>query len=393
MYVAITRARKRLYLSFSQTRMLHGQTRYNVKSRFLDELPEAALRWITPRNQGFGSGFAREYSAGLGARLGPAARSSAPAASRPPLQRASRSCRTAPSHGLRAGPGRLPRQVRRRRDHHARGQRRRCARAGQLRPARHEVAGAERRQADAGRLSRSAARGHVACRGRSQGARHEPPRSRLRGSATLRALLRRRRAALAVVGCASTRLDAAVARCRHAAPARCAARACWSPATPSRWSSARSARTSWRARSSRAVRRRSSCRPNSRSPPIARSTPSMLPAAREVSAKAMLVMTVAPSPSTTSARASRSASAASASAAAARSASASRRRSAAASVTTGYSANGRVTDVASGRLVWTAEATRAALVGHQRPDGRAVEDGARRRRQGRPVLTRARSGG
>ena len=62
MYVAITRARKRLYLSFSQTRMLHGQTRYNVKSRFLDELPEAALRWITPRNQGFGSGFARQYS-------------------------------------------------------------------------------------------------------------------------------------------------------------------------------------------------------------------------------------------------------------------------------------------------------------------------------------------
>jgi DNA helicase-2/ATP-dependent DNA helicase PcrA len=63
MYVAITRARKRLYLSFSQTRMLHGQTRYNVKSRFFDELPEAALKWITPRNQGFGSGFARDYQA------------------------------------------------------------------------------------------------------------------------------------------------------------------------------------------------------------------------------------------------------------------------------------------------------------------------------------------
>jgi len=61
MYVAITRARQRLYLSFSQTRMLHGQTRYNVKSRFLDELPEDALKWLTPRNQGFGSGFAREY--------------------------------------------------------------------------------------------------------------------------------------------------------------------------------------------------------------------------------------------------------------------------------------------------------------------------------------------
>ena len=55
MYVAITRARKRLYLSHSQTRMLHGQTRYNMRSRFFDELPEASLKWITPRNQGFGS--------------------------------------------------------------------------------------------------------------------------------------------------------------------------------------------------------------------------------------------------------------------------------------------------------------------------------------------------
>ena len=63
MYVAITRARKRLYLSFSQTRMLHGQTRYNVKSRFFDELPDSALKWITPRHQGFGSGFARDYQA------------------------------------------------------------------------------------------------------------------------------------------------------------------------------------------------------------------------------------------------------------------------------------------------------------------------------------------
>jgi DNA helicase-2/ATP-dependent DNA helicase PcrA len=61
MYVAITRARKRLYLSFSQTRMLHGQTRYNVKSRFIDELPDDALRWLTPKLRGFGSGYAREY--------------------------------------------------------------------------------------------------------------------------------------------------------------------------------------------------------------------------------------------------------------------------------------------------------------------------------------------
>ncbi len=58
MYVAITRARNRLYLSHSQTRMLHGQTRYHIRSRFFDELPEETLKWITPKNQGFGSGFA-----------------------------------------------------------------------------------------------------------------------------------------------------------------------------------------------------------------------------------------------------------------------------------------------------------------------------------------------
>jgi len=52
MYVAITRARKRLYMCFSQTRMLHGQTRYNTKSRFFDELPEESLKWLSPKVQG-----------------------------------------------------------------------------------------------------------------------------------------------------------------------------------------------------------------------------------------------------------------------------------------------------------------------------------------------------
>ena len=71
MYVAITRARKRLYLSHSQTRMLHGQTRYNLKSRFFEELPEAALKWITPKQpryaHGFGAASARDgaYGANL----------------------------------------------------------------------------------------------------------------------------------------------------------------------------------------------------------------------------------------------------------------------------------------------------------------------------------------
>jgi len=48
-YVAITRARNRLYLSHAQTRMLHGQTRYNLASRFLEEVPQQLMKWLTPR--------------------------------------------------------------------------------------------------------------------------------------------------------------------------------------------------------------------------------------------------------------------------------------------------------------------------------------------------------
>ncbi|MDQ0141723.1 UvrD-helicase domain-containing protein [Cupriavidus necator] len=54
MYVAITRARKRLYMSFAQSRMLHGQTRYHVRSRFFEELPEPSLKWLTPPAQSYG---------------------------------------------------------------------------------------------------------------------------------------------------------------------------------------------------------------------------------------------------------------------------------------------------------------------------------------------------
>src|SRR5258708_13221445 len=49
MCVATTGAGARLYLAFAQTRMLHGQTRYNVSSRFLDELPEEVVKRLTPR--------------------------------------------------------------------------------------------------------------------------------------------------------------------------------------------------------------------------------------------------------------------------------------------------------------------------------------------------------
>jgi DNA helicase-2/ATP-dependent DNA helicase PcrA len=101
MYVAITRARRRLYLSFSQTRMLHGQTRYHIKSRFFDELPEEHLKWLTPKTQGFGSGYAREYQSawargsGLGSIVGAGRVEPAPALVP----------KAAPSHGLRSGQG------------------------------------------------------------------------------------------------------------------------------------------------------------------------------------------------------------------------------------------------------------------------------------------------
>jgi ATP-dependent DNA helicase UvrD/PcrA len=48
MYVALTRARRRLYLTFAQSRMLHGQVHYGMASSFLRELPEEVMRWITP---------------------------------------------------------------------------------------------------------------------------------------------------------------------------------------------------------------------------------------------------------------------------------------------------------------------------------------------------------
>jgi len=49
MYVAVTRARQRLYLCHAQTRMLHGQTRYNLPSRFIDEIPAGLLKHLSMR--------------------------------------------------------------------------------------------------------------------------------------------------------------------------------------------------------------------------------------------------------------------------------------------------------------------------------------------------------
>ena len=99
MYVAITRARQRLYMSHSQTRMLHGQTRYNVKSRFFEELPEESLKWLTPKNQGFAPsafGYGGGYATSRGADSGGFSKDAFASPPVPPQK-------SAPSHGLRSG--------------------------------------------------------------------------------------------------------------------------------------------------------------------------------------------------------------------------------------------------------------------------------------------------
>jgi DNA helicase II / ATP-dependent DNA helicase PcrA len=74
MYVALTRARQRLYVSCAQTRMLHGQTRYCVPSSFLEEIPEQLLLKLNKKAESasavpafgsFGGGYAEPASGGL----------------------------------------------------------------------------------------------------------------------------------------------------------------------------------------------------------------------------------------------------------------------------------------------------------------------------------------
>lgn len=66
-YVAITRAKKRLYLTNSFTRMLFGSTNRNVASRFLNEIPDS-LTNRTEASPAFGRFFGG--SAGSGGTFG-----------------------------------------------------------------------------------------------------------------------------------------------------------------------------------------------------------------------------------------------------------------------------------------------------------------------------------
>ncbi|MBM3373225.1 MAG: DNA helicase II [Betaproteobacteria bacterium] len=80
MYVALTRARRRLYLLLAQSRMLHGQTRYNVPSRFFRELPENLLQRVNHVRQ------TPVFAAQRGAAYAPSASGTCAASTAPQLQ-------------------------------------------------------------------------------------------------------------------------------------------------------------------------------------------------------------------------------------------------------------------------------------------------------------------
>ncbi|MEG2316096.1 MAG: 3'-5' exonuclease, partial [Clostridia bacterium] len=62
-YVAITRAREQLFISYASQRSLYNQTNYNAPSRFLKEIPERLVDsgWINQREQSF-PGVTEAYS-------------------------------------------------------------------------------------------------------------------------------------------------------------------------------------------------------------------------------------------------------------------------------------------------------------------------------------------
>lgn len=72
MYVAITRARRRLYLTYAQSRMLHGQVRYGVASRFLSEIPPSLLKQLRPAWGFQSAAYGSEESRTAAAKTAPA---------------------------------------------------------------------------------------------------------------------------------------------------------------------------------------------------------------------------------------------------------------------------------------------------------------------------------
>jgi DNA helicase-2/ATP-dependent DNA helicase PcrA len=80
-YVAITRARERLYVSHAWSRVLFGSSQYNPPSRFLEEIPAELFEQVgTARRSGRASSFGR----GVGSAGGTTPPSPRVAASAPP---------------------------------------------------------------------------------------------------------------------------------------------------------------------------------------------------------------------------------------------------------------------------------------------------------------------
>jgi DNA helicase-2/ATP-dependent DNA helicase PcrA len=76
--------------------MLHGQTRYNLKSRFFDELPEGSLKFLTPKRAPARGPWQATGSSAWSPTL-PSTRTESYNAG-PPVAR-----KTDPGHGLRVG--------------------------------------------------------------------------------------------------------------------------------------------------------------------------------------------------------------------------------------------------------------------------------------------------
>ena len=96
MYVAITRARRRVYLTHAQSRMLHGQVRYNIPSRFLTDVPRELIAWLSPPRR-----WSREAIEVDEAEWGSKARAAPPWASVPAQERRRDAAASAP--GWRIG--------------------------------------------------------------------------------------------------------------------------------------------------------------------------------------------------------------------------------------------------------------------------------------------------
>ncbi|MBR5095174.1 MAG: UvrD-helicase domain-containing protein [Oscillospiraceae bacterium] len=106
-YVAITRAKRKLYLTCARQRMLFGRTTANRVSRFVDEIPEEHIRKNVPKGYGY---YDRHSELGFAYRSSaPNARGPAPGVPSRGLDSTVPGSRSSGYPGRQAGPGGAPR--------------------------------------------------------------------------------------------------------------------------------------------------------------------------------------------------------------------------------------------------------------------------------------------